>query len=63
MKKLNTSKLAFNKAGITELNHSSLMRINGGVISGIRGTDDDTNTCSGCICGPVFTKLTIINAN
>jgi hypothetical protein len=63
MKKLSTSKLAFNKAGITELNHSNLMSIQGGAMSGIRGTDDDTNPCSGCVCDPILTKITIIRAN
>ncbi|MET3017716.1 class I lanthipeptide [Flavobacterium hydatis] len=61
MKKENTNKLAFNKAVITELNPQQLKNVNGG--TGIRGYDDDTNPCSGCVCDPITvkTKITIIN--
>lgn len=54
MKKLNVNnKLAFNKAIVTELNAAQLRNVNGGV-------KDDGDTNSGCICGPVVTKLTVI---
>lgn len=55
MKKLNVNnRLAFNKSAVTELNDNSLMEINGG--STIVGGE----TCSGCVCGPIKTKMTIL---
>lgn len=58
MKKQNPNKLAFNKAVVTELNVQQLKNVNGG--TGVKGNDEDTNPCSGCICDPVVTKLTVI---
>lgn len=58
MKKQNQNKLAFNKAVVTELSVQQLRNVNGG--TGIKGHDEDTNPCSGCVCNPVLTKITVI---
>jgi len=56
MKKPKQSKLAFNKAVVTELNMQELATVNGG----ISGRDADTNPNSGCVCDPLFTKITVL---
>ena len=59
MKKQNPdSKLAFNKAIVTELNDSSLKAVNGGAPDILTSS----NNCSGCFCVPLTTRLTIIVA-
>lgn len=59
MKKQNQNKLAFNKAAVTELNGQQLKNVNGGT----KGIDGDTNPNSGCVCDPLYTKITVIKAN
>ncbi|KFF16433.1 class I lanthipeptide [Flavobacterium hydatis] len=61
MKKPKQNKLAFNKAVVTELNLMQLKNVNGG--TGIRGYDDETNPCSGCVCDPITVKMTINQLN
>lgn len=61
MKKQYQNKLAFNKAVVTELNVQQLRNINGG--TGIKGQDELTNPCSGCVCDPILTKITVIKQN
>lgn len=60
MKKQNASKLAFNKAAITELNESMLKNINGGaeIIAQDGSTILGGPTCSGCVCVPITIKMT-----
>lgn len=57
MKKQNQTKLAFNKANVSELNVQQLRSVNGGVKDDL---DLDTKPGSGCICDPILTKLTVI---
>lgn len=55
MKKQNANnKLAFNKAAVTELNDNALLAVNGGTT--IVGGDE---TCTGCCCVSVVTRLSI----
>ncbi|HKX86636.1 MAG TPA: class I lanthipeptide [Flavobacterium sp.] len=60
MKKQNASKLAFNKASVTELNDSMLKSINGGadIIAQDGSTIIGGPTCSGCVCVPITIKMT-----
>lgn len=62
MKKQNASKLAFNKASVTELNDSMLKSINGGAGVDVIAQEGSTilggPTCSGCVCVPITIKMT-----
>jgi len=52
------NKLAFNTTAVMELNNNQMNNINGGIVgSTIVGGGD---TCTGCVCLPVLTKMTII---
>lgn len=49
------NKLRFEKNSLTELNHADMNSINGGGSTIVGG-----ETCSGCVCVPVLTKLTVV---